>query len=33
VEAEAATAADLRRMRKLIGVRPRHAENGAEAPF
>jgi hypothetical protein len=32
-EAEAPTAADMRRRRKLNGVKPRQAENGAEPPF
>jgi hypothetical protein len=32
-EAEPPTAADLRRRRKLEGVRPRQAEKGAETPF
>jgi hypothetical protein len=32
-EAEAPTAADMRRRRKLNGVRPQQAENGAETPF
>jgi hypothetical protein len=32
-EAEAPTAADMRRRRKLNGVRPRQAENGEESPF
>jgi hypothetical protein len=32
-EAEAPTAADMRRRRKLNGVRPHQAENGAEPPF
>jgi hypothetical protein len=32
-EAEAPTAADMRRRRKLNGVRPQQAENEAETPF
>jgi hypothetical protein len=32
-DAEPPTAADMRRRRKLNGVRPRQEENGAEAPF
>jgi hypothetical protein len=32
-EAKAPTAADIRRRRKLEGVRPQQAENGAETPF